>query len=51
MIRNKSLHQVDSPFLIGSLKQEDEIKEAKQETYIDGQLSLFDDLHLPVSQK
>ena len=39
--RNRRLHQTDSPFLIGGWQPEDEVKEAKQESYYVGQMSLF----------
>ncbi len=39
--QNMKLHNLNSPFLIGSAMEADIVKEAKQETYIDGQLSLF----------
>lgn len=39
--QNCRLHQVDSPFLIGGWLPEDEVKDAKQESYYVGQLSLF----------
>ena len=39
--RNRRLHQVDSPFLIGGWQPEDEVKEAKQESCYVGQMSLF----------
>ncbi|MBQ8278745.1 MAG: DUF1848 domain-containing protein [Roseburia sp.] len=38
---NRKLHQVDSPFLIGGWLPEDEVKDAKQESYYVGQMSLF----------
>ena len=39
--QNRSLHRVESPFLIGGYLPEDEIREAKQESYYVGQMSLF----------
>lgn len=39
--KNRKLHQPDSPFLIGDWLPEDEVKDAKQESYYVGQLSLF----------
>lgn len=39
--QNYKLHQVDSPFLIGGFLPEDEVKDAKQESYYVGQMSLF----------
>ena len=39
--KNMRLHHPESPFLIGDFRKEDVIKDAKQESYIDGQLSLF----------
>lgn len=39
VIRNRKMHDPDSPFLIGGFRQEDKIKDVKQESYIDGQLS------------
>jgi len=41
VMQNMRLHDANSPFLIGGFKDWDIIKEAKQESYIDGQLSLF----------
>lgn len=38
---NRRLHQPDSPFLIGGWLPEDEVKDAKQESYYVGQMSLF----------
>lgn len=38
---NRRLHQPDSPFLIGDWLPEDEVKDAKQESYYVGQMSLF----------
>lgn len=42
VMRNRKLHDPASPFLIGGFKKEDKIKDVKQESYIDGQLSLYD---------
>jgi hypothetical protein len=39
--KNSRQHHPDSPFLIGRQKEGDRIHEAKQTSYIDGQLSLF----------
>ena len=39
--RNRCLHDPSSPLLIGHLREEDVVKEAKQKSYIDGQLRLF----------
>lgn len=41
VVANRRLHDVHSPFLIGSYREGDKIKEAKQVSYRDGQLSLF----------
>lgn len=38
---NRRLHQPNSPFLIGGWLPEDEVKDAKQESYYVGQMSLF----------
>jgi hypothetical protein len=38
---NVQLHDPASPFLIGTHRPDDQIHDAKQQTYIDGQLSLF----------
>lgn len=38
---NRRCHNVHSPFLIGGYREGDKIKEAKQMSYRDGQLSLF----------
>lgn len=38
--RNMAQHRKDSPFLIGSWQPEDVVKEAKQESYYDGQVKL-----------
>lgn len=38
---NFKLHQVDSPFLIGGFMPEDEVRDAKQESYYVGQMCLF----------
>lgn len=42
VVQNRKMHDPDSPFLIGGFRKEDCIKEVKQESYIDGQLKLFD---------
>ena len=39
--KNNKLHQKDSPFLIGAAMPEDEVRDAKQESYYVGQMSLF----------
>lgn len=39
--KNNSMHNPNSPFLIGSNKKDDIIKEAKQASYIDDRLTLF----------
>lgn len=39
--QNMRQHSPNSPFLIGNLKNGDVIKEAKKESYLDGQLTLF----------
>lgn len=39
--QNLALHDPQSPFLIGHAKEGDILKEAKQESYINAQLSLF----------
>lgn len=39
--KNMRQHNPGSPFLIGDFREGDIIKDAKQESYIDGQLSLF----------
>jgi hypothetical protein len=39
--QNMKLHDPKSPFLIGGYREGDKITEAKQKTYIDGQLSLW----------
>ena len=38
--RNRTLHDKNSAFLIGRARIEDEVREAKQESWLDGQLSL-----------
>jgi DNA repair photolyase len=38
---NRKMHDKTSPFLIGGARKEDSVKEIKQESYRDGQLSLF----------
>lgn len=42
VIRNRKMHDPDSPFLIGRFRKEDRIKDVKQESYIDRQLRLVD---------
>jgi hypothetical protein len=39
--QNVRQHHPDSPLLIGTVREEDKIRDAKQETYIDGQMSLW----------
>ena len=39
--KNNSMHDPNSPFLIGNSKKDDIIKEAKQVSYIDDRLKLF----------
>lgn len=39
--KNYQLHDPKSPFLIGNIKETDQIKEAKQESYKDYRLTLF----------
>ena len=41
VLQNVASHDDNSPFLIGNIKETDKIKEAKQESYIDNQLTLF----------
>ncbi|MFW5646372.1 MAG: DUF1848 domain-containing protein [Acetivibrio ethanolgignens] len=41
VLDNLKLHDVNSPFLIGSVRENDIIKEARQVSYRDGQISLF----------
>lgn len=38
---NMKLHNPDSPFLIGGFKEGDTVKDAKQESFYSGQISLF----------
>ncbi len=40
--KNNKLHDPNSPLLIGQLKDDDIIKEAKQESFIDNRITLFD---------
>lgn len=42
VLRNMASHHEDSPFLIGYGQEGDVIKDAKQEPWRDGQLSMFD---------
>ena len=42
VIHNMACHHEDSPFLIGYGQEGDVIKDAKQESWRDGQLSFFD---------
>jgi hypothetical protein len=39
--KNIALHDPGSPFLIGGAREGDIIKDARQESYLDGQLSFF----------
>ena len=41
VLKNVKMHNKKSPFLIGDFQKDDIIKEAKQVSYIDRQLSLF----------
>ena len=41
VINNYNNHDENSPFLIGNINKEDQIKEAKQESWIDNNLTLF----------
>lgn len=41
VIRNMCQHDPNSPMLVGNLRPEDKIVEAKQESYLDGQMRLF----------
>lgn len=41
VMRNRKMHDPNSPLLIGGLRKEDRIKDAKQESFIDGQMRLF----------
>ncbi|MCR5079048.1 MAG: DUF1848 domain-containing protein [Bacilli bacterium] len=41
IVRNYKTHDDDSPFLLGHLEEGDKIKEAKQESYLSRQLTLF----------
>ncbi|MDO5425533.1 MAG: DUF1848 domain-containing protein [Eubacteriales bacterium] len=40
--RNRRRHEVDSPFLVGGAMEGDEVREVRQESWVDGQLSLED---------
>ena len=40
--KNKELHDVNSPFLIGNYRKDDIIHEVKQTSWIDNQMNLFD---------
>lgn len=42
VVDNMKKHDLNSPFLIGGSRREDIVKEPKQVSYRDGQLSLFD---------
>ena len=39
--KNRRIHDPQSPLLIGHLREEDIVKEAKQKSYVDGQMRLF----------
>ncbi|MCM1127440.1 MAG: DUF1848 domain-containing protein [Lachnospiraceae bacterium] len=39
---NRKAHDANSPFLVGSLRNDDVIKEAEQKTWKNGQMSIFD---------
>ncbi len=41
VLKNMRLHDPDSPLLIGQLHDDDEVREAKQESFRDGQLKFF----------
>jgi hypothetical protein len=36
-------HNPKSPFLLGNMQEGDEVHEAKQKSWLDGQMSLLDD--------
>lgn len=40
--KNMQNHDPDSPLLVGNLRPEDRVHEAKQESWLDGQISLWD---------
>lgn len=42
VVNNRKLHDVNSPFLVGGYREGDVVKEAKQTSWRDGQISLFD---------
>ena len=42
VLRNMACHDENSPFLIGYGQEGDAIKDAKQESWRDGQISMFD---------
>ena len=42
ILNNYKKHDPNSPFLIGNKNSNDIIKEAKQESYIDNRLTIFD---------
>ena len=39
--QNMKLHDINSPFLVGGLQEGDKIKEARQVSWLDGQMRLF----------
>lgn len=41
VLANTKKHDVNSPLIIGNITEEDEIREAKQESFVSGQISLF----------
>lgn len=42
VLDSMKLHNPDSPFLIGGFREGDKVTEAKQISYCDGQIRLFD---------
>lgn len=42
VVENMKHHDIDSPFLIGHQREEDVIKQAKQKSWLNRQISLFD---------
>ncbi len=45
VLNNMKKHNPNSPFLIGNLQKGDKITQAKQESYVINQTSLFDNVH------
>ena len=41
ILKNFQDHDDDSPLLIGHLKEDDKVREAKQESFVDRQILLF----------